>query len=126
MGHAIPIDLGTDPDPPDHLFAESLEVGIGLVTVELDPIEGQKIAGPHDLVQRRVEKDTDSLHPPDVANPARGGGIEGAGCSQPENETEQVGAGGDCRLGVLGAGNAAYLDQHANLQLLRKIEESDQ
>ncbi len=112
--HALPVDFALDRDAPDDALAEGLEEGVGLVAVQLDPVQVEELADPKHLGERRVEEHTDPLRTGQIADPRRSRGIERARGAGPKHEAEQVGPGVERRRGVLTAGDAADLDQHGH------------
>ncbi len=113
MRDAIPVDSGTDLDPPNHLPPEHFEKRVGFVAVELDPVEPEVFPNLEHLGQRRVKKDPDGCSAPDVADPTRPFRYEHPRRPRSENKPQKVGTGVDGDFGVDGSGDAADLDQHS-------------
>ena len=112
MRDAIPVNPGTDPDPPNHLPPEHFKKRVRFVTVELNPVKPELSPHADDFLERCVEKDPNGFGAPYVADPTHLFRHEHPRRPGSKNETQKISTSGDGRLRVLGSGDTADLDQN--------------
>ena len=101
-----------DGDSPDYLWAQSVEPGIGLGSMQLDPSEAQSVPDLENSIQGGIPENTDGCSAFQVPDPPGLGRAQIPRRTFDEDETQKISTGSDGRFGVSKTADTANFYQH--------------